>query len=71
MKWNQPYSLPADHWLNQLDLEKYERQGVDISLLMANLKRTPTERVEINKEMLKFIEEARKSRERLSNNAHS
>lgn len=44
------------------ELKKYEDEGVDMSLLFSNLSRTPTERAESNKELLKFIEEAGKAR---------
>lgn len=53
--------------LNGLDLKKYERDGVDISLLMSTLRASPTERAENNKAMLFFIEEAKKSREKRLN----
>lgn len=45
-----------------LNLKKYEREGVDISLLIATLGNTPTERLENNLEFLKFMNEAEKSR---------
>lgn len=48
-----------------LDLEKYEKDGVDIGLLMSSLARTPTERAETNRAMLEFKEEARKAREKV------
>ena len=53
--------LPPD-----FDIKKYEAQGVDISLLASSLKKTPTERLEDNKELLKFISEAKKAREKAS-----
>ncbi len=43
------------------DFKKYEEQGVDISLLTSNLRRSPTERLEGNIEMLKLIEQAQKN----------
>ena len=51
-----------------LNLKKYEKKGVDIGLLLSSLRKTPTERAETNKEMLKFIEEAKKAR---SKHAHA
>ena len=44
--------------------------GVDMGLLLSSLRKTPTERAETNKEMLKFIEEARKARSKRAH-AHS
>ncbi len=43
------------------DFEKYERLGVDISLLTSSLRRTPTERLESNIQLLKLIEQAQKN----------
>ena len=57
--------------LKGLDLEKYERDGVDISLLMSTLRKSPTERAETNKALLLFIEEAKKNRERVTDGRHS
>lgn len=51
--------------LEGLDFERYKREGVDIGLILYNLKRSPTERLETNLVMLDFIEEARKAREKL------
>ena len=53
--------------VNGLDLKKYERDGVDISLLTASLRYSPTERAENNKAMLLFIEEAKRAREKNHN----
>ena len=47
--------LPAD-----FDFEKYEAQGVDISLLTATLRMTPTERAQNNKALIGLWEEAQK-----------
>jgi hypothetical protein len=48
--------------LSEKLLKKYEKDGVDIGLLISSLAKTPTERAETNKELLKFKEEARKAR---------
>ncbi|HCU23578.1 MAG TPA: hypothetical protein DF383_01065 [Deltaproteobacteria bacterium] len=42
--------LPPD-----FDRAKYETQGVDIDALIANLNRTPTERVENNRKIVEAI----------------
>ena len=70
MKWFQHNPLPADHPLRKLDLEKYEREGVDLSLLLSNLKKTPTERAENNKAMILFVEAVRKNQKKIKY-AHS
>ena len=56
--------------VSKLDLKKYEREGVDISLLTSSLTRTPTERAETNRKLLEFMEEAKKARAKLAH-AHS
>lgn len=38
-----------------LDLRKYADQGVDISLLVASLRKTPTQRIDDNNAMLEFV----------------
>lgn len=43
-----------------LDLGKYEREGVDISLIRANLALSPTERLRNNKKLLSLIEQTHK-----------
>ncbi|MDO8519430.1 MAG: hypothetical protein Q7T11_04640, partial [Deltaproteobacteria bacterium] len=42
------------------ELEKYEKRGVDLTLLWENLKRTPTERVERHQGMAELVKEARR-----------
>ncbi len=44
-------------------VKKCEADGVDLGLLMSSLKRTPTERAQVNRFLLEFKEEARKARE--------
>jgi AbrB family looped-hinge helix DNA binding protein len=62
-----PVSITEKRSVTKLDLKKYEADGVDIGLLISSLAKTPTERAETNKELLKFIEEAKKARKKLSN----
>lgn len=47
-------------------LKKYEEAGIDIGLLRSSLEKTPTERAETNRALLKFTEEARRAREKKS-----
>ena len=56
-----PVTVAEKKFESGLDLKKYEREGVDIGLLVSNLSRTPTERAENNRAMLEFIEEAKKN----------
>jgi len=51
--------------LSPEELKKYEAEGVDIGLLLSSLSKSPTERAETNKELLKFKEEAKKARAKL------
>lgn len=45
-----------------VDLKEYEDWGIDISLLIYSLNRTPTERVEDNNQLLRLVDELAKSR---------
>lgn len=55
-KQRKTIQLPAG-----FDLKKYDDMGVDISLLLATLRKTPTERCQDNEAMLAFIQEAKKN----------
>ncbi len=51
--------------LDKIDLKKYKRQGVDISILRANLEiKNPEERILNHQKMLALVEEAKKARMR-------
>jgi hypothetical protein len=51
--------------LSPEELKKFEREGVDIGLLVSSLLKTPTERAKTNRALLEFKEEARKAREKI------
>lgn len=42
-------------------IKECERKGVDLSLLVLSLSKTPTERIETNLRMLEFIQEIQTS----------
>lgn len=46
---------------NKSAVERAKEFGIDISLIVENLKRSPTERLEGMLSMLEFVEEARTS----------
>jgi len=53
---------PQKRDVSHLDLKKYERQGVDISLIWSNFQRTPAERLQSNKNLLELIDHFQKKK---------
>lgn len=54
--------------MKDLDLREFEKWGIDINLLVSSLNKTPTERVEINNDLLRFKDEAKRAREKREKN---
>lgn len=45
-------------------IEKAKKEGIDLTLLYENLRRTPTERIENFMQWLSFAEELRKAKQK-------